>query len=103
MRKFQPPVLIGCLTRGSHDFEVAGGFLASIRENFVFDVLTLIEGAEASAFDRRDMNEHVLAATRRLNKTIAFCRVEPFHSTARHRRSPVMLAAVHYLKYEYQQ
>jgi len=83
-----------CLTRGSHDFEVAGGFLASIRENFVFDLLTLIEGAEASAFDRRDMNEHVPAATRRLNKTIAFVRFTvPLAIAA----LQLKLAAVHYL------
>ena len=73
----------------SLDLEVAGGFLASIRDDFVFDLLTLIEGAEAGAFDRRDMNEHVpAAATSRLNKTIAFGRVEPFILLRRTHEAP---------------
>ena len=61
----------------SLDLEVAGGFLASIRDDLIVDLLTLVEGAEAGAFDCRDMNEHVLAAASRLNKTIAFGRIEP--------------------------
>lgn len=84
---FRPGGLL-VLRTVSLDLEIAGGFLASIRDYFVFDMLTLIEGAEAGAFDCRDMNEHVLAATSRLNKTIAFGRIEPLNSTTRHHRSP---------------
>jgi|SRR5689334_7106187 len=69
----------------SLDFEFSGGLFASIGNDFVFNLLPLIEGAEAGAFDRRDVDEYVLASTTvRLNKTIAFGRVEPLHSTGRH-------------------
>src|SRR5665811_1289457 len=45
----------------SLDLEVAGGFLASIRDDLIVDLLTLVEGAEAGAFDCRDMNENVFS------------------------------------------
>jgi hypothetical protein len=68
--------------------EVFSRFFALVGNEFVFDLLTLIEGAEAGAFDRRDMNEHVLAAVAiRLNKPITLGRIEPLHSTGRHHRS----------------
>jgi hypothetical protein len=43
-RRFTPGGLL-VLRTVSLDLEVAGGFLASIRDYFVFDLLTLIEGA----------------------------------------------------------
>ena len=55
----------------SLDLEVFSRFFALVGNEVVFDLLTLIEGAEAGAFDRRNMNENVLAAaTSLLNKTI---------------------------------
>src|SRR6516165_8050631 len=43
------------------------------------DLGTFRERRKASPLDRRDMDEHILAAVIRLNKTIAFRGVEPFH------------------------
>jgi len=45
------------------------------------DRLTLIEGLEPSAFNSRDMDEHVLGAVGRLNETETLLGVEPFYST----------------------
>ena len=44
---------------------------------FERNLLTLVEGAQASAFDRADMNEDILPATVRLNEAETLCRVEP--------------------------
>jgi hypothetical protein len=42
--------------------------------------LTLIESLEPSAFDGRDMDEHVLGAVGRLNETKTLLGVKPFYS-----------------------
>src|SRR5665811_1745256 len=87
-RRFTPGAVL-LLRTDSLDLEVSGVFLASIRGDLILDLLTLIESAEAGAFNGRDVNENVLPTpARRLNKPIAFHRIEPLHSTACHRRSP---------------
>jgi hypothetical protein len=58
--------------------------LTSIRGFLVFDGLTLIERAKACPFDCRNMNEHIFAATLRLNESITLGRIEPFDGTDRH-------------------
>src|SRR5271167_4947622 len=45
---------------------------------------TLIECAEPSFFNRRDVHEHILAAVIGLNESIALCRVEPLHRSSCH-------------------
>ena len=45
------------------------------------DRLTFVEGLESSAFNGRNMDENVLGAVGRLNKTKAFLWVEPLNCT----------------------
>ena len=45
------------------------------------DRLTLIEGLEPSAFDGRDVDEHVLGAVGRLNETKTLLGFKPLYST----------------------
>src|ERR1700676_1571589 len=61
-----------------------------VRDFFVFDDLPLIEAAKAGPLDSRDMDKHILAAAFRLNKPVAFLRIEPLHRAARHSQSPLM-------------
>jgi hypothetical protein len=55
-----------------------------VRYFLVFDTLPLIEAAQAGSLDGRDMNKHIFSAALRLNKSVAFLGIEPFHRTARH-------------------
>ena len=41
-------------------------------------------GGKTCSFDGRNMDEHILATTRRLDETKTFGRVEPLHSTLSH-------------------
>jgi len=43
-----------------------------------------IERAQSSALDRGDVDEHVFAASLRLDKSIALGWIEPLHGAARH-------------------
>ena len=56
----------------------------SISNNVESDLLALIEGTHASAFDRADVHEHILAAAIRLDEAEAFLVIEPLHSSLRH-------------------
>ena len=56
----------------SLDLEVFRGVLTAIVHDFILNNLALIEGAQAGTFDRRDMDEHILASALRLNESIAF-------------------------------
>src|SRR4029079_18768279 len=66
------------------NLEVLSRGLAAIGNLFVFDRLSFVERGKASFLDRRNMNENVLAATRRLDETETLGRVEPLHSTFSH-------------------
>jgi hypothetical protein len=74
----------------SLDLQVLRGFLATVAHDLVFDLLTLAEGAQSGSLDCGNVYKHVFTATatRRLNKAIAFSRVEPLHSACRHVTSP---------------
>src|SRR5262249_45026109 len=69
---------------GSTRFEILRRLLAAVADQLVFDHLTFVERGQASALDRGDMNEYVFAAILRLNESIAFRRVEPFHGASSH-------------------
>src|SRR5215475_9690846 len=56
--------------------------------DLIFDLLPLVERAQSSTFDCRDVNKDISAPALRLNKSIAFGRIEPFNATCRHSRSP---------------
>src|SRR6266404_7594115 len=66
------------------NLEVLGRGLAAIGNLFVFDRLSFVERGKASFLDRRNMNENVLAATRRLDESKTLGRVEPLHSAFSH-------------------
>jgi hypothetical protein len=55
-----------------------------VRDFLVFDDLPLIESGQTSPFDCRNVNKHIFAASRRLNKSISLCRIEPLDSTLGH-------------------
>src|SRR6516162_4324871 len=76
----------------SGHFEVLRRCLAAIGHELVLDRLAFIERAEASALDRRDMDEHVLVAGGRPDEPVAFSWIEPFDGAFLHRLSPSRLA-----------
>ena len=69
------------------DLEVFRRHLSPVTYEFVLDLLTFIQSAQSGPFDRRDMNEYIFTAISRLDESVPFCRVEPFHHAARHCRS----------------
>jgi hypothetical protein len=70
----------------SLDLEVSGGLLAAIGDDLVFDNLPLIQTAESSLLDRRDMDKHIFSApTLRLNKPKTLLRIKPLHGACRHK------------------
>jgi len=50
----------------------------------VGDLVAFVEAGEASALDRRDVNEHILAAVARLDEAEALGSIEEFYSTRSH-------------------
>ena len=51
---------------------------------FVGDLLVVLQTRQPGALDRRDVDEHVLAAVIRLDEAVALGGVEPFHSAGSH-------------------
>jgi hypothetical protein len=76
--------LAGTKTKSALNLEVLSRGFASVRDFFKFDDLPLIEIAEAGSLDRRDVDEHIFAAARRLNEPISLCRIEPLYGAFRH-------------------
>jgi hypothetical protein len=74
----------------SADPEIFRRFFAAVRDHLVAHLRALVEAAQASLLDSRDVHEDILAAVVRLNETKALGRVEPFHSTCRHVRTPCL-------------
>jgi len=70
----------------SVDLEVLGRFLPAIAHDLILHDLPLIEGAQSGTLDRGNMDEHVLAATLRLNESISFGRIEPLDRPFGHLR-----------------
>src|SRR6516164_2254196 len=65
-------------------FEILRRLLAAVADQLVLDHLTFVERGQAGALDRGDMDKYVFAAVLRLNESIAFRRVEPFHGASSH-------------------
>src|SRR5262249_18581682 len=61
------------------DFDVPCRRFAPFADDFEFDLLALIECGESGPFHRRDMNEHVLSTSFRLDEAVAFGWVEPLY------------------------
>ena len=60
----------------------------AVRDDIKADILPLIEGAHAGAFNRADMNKDVIAAIGGLNEAEALLAVKPLHSSCIHREYP---------------
>src|SRR5262249_34192498 len=73
----------------SLDLEIHGRCFSAVLLDLILDVLPFVERVQSSALDCGDVDEDVLAATLRLNKSIALGRIEPLHRAARHCRSPI--------------
>src|ERR1051325_3253508 len=61
-----------------------GRGLAAVGALFVFRRLTFVQSRKAGLLHRRNMHEHVLAASRGLDESKPLGRVKPFHSTFSH-------------------
>src|SRR5262249_38154142 len=59
-------------------------FSPAVLFDLILDLLPFIERAQSSAPDRGDVDEHVFAASLRLDKSIALGWIEPLHGAARH-------------------
>jgi hypothetical protein len=57
---------------------------SSVCDDIEFELLPLVEGAQAGTLDRTDVNEHILAAVVRLNEAKAFLVVEPLYRARTH-------------------
>jgi uncharacterized heparinase superfamily protein len=66
--------------------EIHCGRFPAVVLDLELDLLTFIERAQSSALDSRDVHEYISAAACRLNKAVAFLRVEPLHRAGRHCR-----------------
>jgi len=69
-----PPAMSACLKIDGRGFTL----LPTLQ--FKADRLTLVEGLEPGALDRRDMDEHVLGAVGRLDEAETLLGVKPFYS-----------------------
>src|SRR5262249_10898276 len=74
---------------GSLDLKIHRRRFPAVLLDLILDVLPFVERTQSCALDCGDVDEHVLAATLRLNESIALIRIEPLHRAARHCRSPV--------------
>jgi hypothetical protein len=70
----------------SVDAQPVGRRLAgpSVCDDFEFELLPFVEGAQARSLDCADVNEHILAAVVRLNEAKALLAVEPLYSARTH-------------------
>src|SRR5258708_3189971 len=64
--------------------QITRRFLAAIAHDLVLDLLAFVEPRQAGPLDRRDMDEHVLAAGIRLDEAVTLLRIEPLDRTRSH-------------------
>src|SRR5260370_17764782 len=62
--------------------------------DLMLDLVPLVERAKSSTFGCRDVNKDISAPALRLNKSIAFGRIEPFDAACRHSRSPASRSTI---------
>src|SRR5262245_42210378 len=75
----RPKFAVGYLTLRS-----TADVFPAVLLDLILDLLPFIERAQSSALDRRDVDEHVFAASLRLDKSVALGWIEPLHGAARH-------------------
>ena len=63
----------------ANDLEILSGNLAAAINQIVFELLTFAQPFKAGAFDRADVDEHVLTTTILLDEAEALLTVEEFH------------------------
>src|SRR5215471_4689360 len=68
----------------SFDLEIHRRCFPAVLFDLILDLLPLVERAQSSTFDCRDVNKDISAPALRLNKSIAFGRIEPFNAAGRH-------------------
>jgi hypothetical protein len=68
--------------------QVFRALLAAVWHDVERHLGTLAQVAQASLLDGRDMDEHVLGATVRLDEPVTLGRVKPLHGSCRHVRTP---------------
>ena len=64
---------------------------AFVRDHVITDLVAFAEVIQAGLFNSRDVHENILAAAVGLNKAVSLSRIEPLHSTYRHRRTPGLI------------
>jgi hypothetical protein len=68
----------------SRDRQIFRALLAAVPDKVEGDLGSLNQRRKTRLLDGRDMDEHVLGATVRLDETVTLRGVEPLHSPARH-------------------
>src|SRR5690606_2166483 len=69
----------------SEQLQIRGRAAAvTARLQLIADLLVVVQSGQPGAFDRRDMDEHVLAAIIGRDEAIAFGGVEPFYGAGSH-------------------
>src|SRR5262249_16934165 len=68
----------------SLDLEIHRRCFPAVLFDLILKVLPFIERAQSNALDRGDVDDHVFAASLRLDKSIALGWIEPLHGAARH-------------------
>jgi hypothetical protein len=74
----------------SFQLKVFRRFLAAVRDNIKRDLGALTQIAHPRLLNGRDMDEHVLAASVRLDKAVTLGRIKPLHCSSRHVLSPLI-------------
>jgi hypothetical protein len=73
---------------GLFDLEIFRRRFSAVAYNFELDLLAFIECRQTSLLHSRNMHKHILPTALRLDESIAFGRIKPLHSPARHQSSP---------------
>jgi hypothetical protein len=83
-------VVAGHSSLDSGSLELLGCHLAGsiVASDFEAELLSLVQITQASAFDSRNVDEHVLTAIVRLDKAEAFSGIEPFNGAGGHENPP---------------
>src|SRR5271154_7459982 len=74
--------------------KVSGRLLAAVGDDVIGDLGVIRQAVETGLLDRRDMDEHVLAAAVRLNEAVTLLPIEPLYRPARHNVPPTIMTLV---------
>jgi len=71
--------------------QISRRFLAAVADDVIGEFGAIRQAVHAGFLNCRDMDEHILAASVRLNESITLLPVKPFHCPTRHDRSPLKI------------